>query len=163
VSHSVESGSGGKDQSRCQYAAVRDEASHPVLDRVSEVDDRGQVIRVYGGIRGCGPKQFSWPSHMALAPLSCGPAGDASGADDFSLLVVDKNNCRVIVLDAELRFEHVLLNKELDRLLANPWRLSYSSTTGRLVVGLENGIVCAYGETIDHRRRRLSRSRELLE
>jgi len=115
--------------------------SHPdvacqVVDRVSEVDDSGRVIRAYGGLRGNGPQQFHWPNHLALA--------SSATTERISLLVVDKNNSRVIVLDDELRYEHILLNKDFDRLSGNPWHLSYSPTTGRLVIALENGSVYEY-------------------
>jgi hypothetical protein len=96
-------------------------------DRVSEVRADGHVIRYHGDQRGSGPNQLSDPYHLAL---------DARGR----VLVADYNNQRVLLLNEQLQFELVLLDKKQTSLNREPRRLCYVQD----LVGLTGGDVNVY-------------------
>jgi hypothetical protein len=94
----------------------RDDQRH----QVSEVDVDGRVVRVYGGQCGHGPHQLDYPLHLAQ---------DAAGR----LLVADRDNGRIVLLNSQLELDRVLLDSvDLD---LKPYRLSYVEETGQLLVG----------------------------
>jgi len=79
---------------------------------VIEVDLLGHVTRVYDA-------QLNWPRRLALA--ECG-----------DVIVLDSG--RVLLADDELRLKRVLLTGDHAG-FNEPWRISYSSPSGLLVVG----------------------------
>ena len=86
------------------------------LHRVVEVDERGTVIREFGGTDR---QRVNVPRHLAET-------------GDGHLLVADCYNRRVLVLDVDLRPVRVLIQRGEGVL---PWRLCHSQLDGRLLVG----------------------------
>jgi hypothetical protein len=91
--------------------------------QVAEYNTRGERVRCYySGLRGDGPQQVCSPRHIALI-------------GDGRLLVADDEARRVLLLNAELKLERVLLTEQqLNG--GEPWRLCYNSQTGLLFVGM---------------------------
>lgn len=97
-------------------------------DQVSIVDNEGRVIRgPYGGERGAGQQELNRPEHVAL---------DSVGR----VLVADTYNSRIVLLNAQLQFERILLEQLSDQ----PNRLHYNEQNHELVVGLNDGSVNVY-------------------
>ena len=86
------------------------------LHRVLEVDERGTVIREFGGTDR---ERVNVPRHLAET-------------GDGHLLVADCYNRRILLLDADLRPVRVLIQRDEGVL---PWRLCHSEPDGRLLVG----------------------------
>jgi len=95
-------------------------------DQISEVNDEGHVLRSYGGLRGRVSRQMNEPWYLAVVDR-----GDK--VDRSDVLVADRWNQRVIVLDWRLVFKRILLSSAQDRLHVQLERMWYK--TGRLLVG----------------------------
>jgi len=100
------------------------------VDRVSEVDVSGRVIRSFGGRRGSGTGQISQPFNLVI---------DVSG----KVFVADYENSRVLVLSEKLELKRALLTKADDS-IDKPWRLLYVESIGRLLIAANNGRVYIY-------------------
>ena len=89
---------------------------------VSEIDSEGRVIRVFNN-----DEHLVNGGYLALDPVG-------------RLLVADRKNNRIVLLNEFLDFQRVLFDeKRLDN--ERPWRLSYNKNTDRLAIGLCNGRV----------------------
>ena len=89
--------------------------------QVSEVDIEGQVMRQFSGSR--------------LLPLSFTPhiATDSKG----NIFVADKDNHRILLLDAQLALQHVIVDEhQLNN--ERPWCLCYIKELGKLLVGFRD-------------------------
>ena len=84
------------------------------------MDGEGRVLRVFGGLRGDGPHKLNDPRYLSL---------DVDGR----VLVADRGNRRILLLDSQLRLERVLLTAD-DKLDSKPWTMYYSRQTGQLTV-----------------------------
>jgi len=110
--------------------------SGDVPHRVSrvEVTAAGElaVTRRHGADgRGPGPAELSWPAHVSLA------------AGDGRVVAADCDNDRVLLLDAQLRLERIVLTKDDDD-IETPRRLCYVDECGWLMVGVNFGCVDIY-------------------
>ena len=85
------------------------------LHRVCMIDSTGRVIKCYGGKRGTGIGQLSWPYHLAI---------DRNGF----ILVADLDNDRIVQLDSSLEYisETVGIQK--------PCRILLNEEGGRMYV-----------------------------
>lgn len=91
------------------------------VDQVSEVDIAGTVLRSYGGLlHGAGHilQELNWPKHLAV---------DSEG----NVLVADRWNHRVLMLNSDLRLKRLLVGKEQ---VAEPEKLSFDERSGLLCV-----------------------------
>ena len=91
------------------------------MDQISEVDVDGTVIRSYGGLlHGAGHilQELNWPKHLAV---------DTDG----SVLIADRWNHRVLLLDSELRLKRLLVGKTQ---VTEPERMSFDERSGLLCV-----------------------------
>jgi len=91
------------------------------VDQISEVDVKGTVLRRFGGLLGGAGhilQELNWPKHLAV---------DRSG----SVLVADRWNHRVLLLDGQLLLSRVLVDKAR---VTEPERLSFDERSGRLCV-----------------------------
>jgi DNA-binding beta-propeller fold protein YncE len=113
--------------------------------QVSEIDDAGTIQRAYGAKKGGDVNQLSQPSYLALD-------------DRGHVFVADYANNRVVVVNEQLKFERVLLNKENllndeeNRLQKEkplnprkPCRMAFSRRDGSLLVAMSDGAVHSYG------------------
>jgi len=83
--------------------------------QVSEVNTEGQVLRQFSGLLGA-------PVHIAI---------DSQG----HILVADRDNRRVLLLDAQLALRRVIVDEhQLNDQW--PWCLCYVEQSGQLLVGL---------------------------
>jgi len=78
---------------------------------VSEVDVNGSLLRSFTRVDG--------PRHLSVA-------------DGDNVLVADFFNHRVLLLDTQLRLQHVLIDNNSQLQLCRPTRLCYSPLTSRL-------------------------------
>lgn len=91
--------------------------------KVSEIDCRGTVLRVFdGGRDGSTEQVLRNASYLAL---------DRDGR----VLVADTGNDRVVLLACDFGFERVLLTTRDDSLERKPWRMCLIEHTAQLVVG----------------------------
>jgi len=89
------------------------------LHRVCVVRSNGQVVKSYGGTRGARNHQMDSPTHLAV---------DRNGF----VFVVDRNNCRVLLLSPELTSVPKIVSQ--DRLQWKPQRLFLDSDRRRLYI-----------------------------
>jgi hypothetical protein len=112
--------------------------------QVSEIDDSGTVHQVYGGRKGGDVNQLCQPLYLAL---------DNKG----HVFVADYANNRVVVINEQLKFERLLLNKEdlwadEERELQKekpvkakmPCRMTFFGQGSKLLVAMNDGTVHSY-------------------
>ena len=87
-----------------------------IRDRVSEVNTEGEVLRKFSSPLGYTP-------HIAF---------DSQG----NILVADRVNRRILLLDARLALRHVIIDEH--QLNDKPQRLCYMEQSGQLLVGLDS-------------------------
>ena len=84
---------------------------HAVEDkhhRVCLIDNTGRVIKRYGGSKGTGKRHLNMPYHLAIGR-------------NGSILVADKDNNRIVLLNASLEYMNEIAGfKRTTRLLVNP-------------------------------------------
>ena len=90
------------------------------LHRVCLIDNKGQLIKSYGGAQGSGPGQLYNPCHLVY---------DANG---FCLVVESGGAKRVVMLNEELEFVEELIPTSMG--LKDPKRLCLDKKTKRLYV-----------------------------
>jgi len=98
--------------------------AHDGVHRVCLVDGEGRVTRSYGGQRGSGVDQLSWPRRFTV------------DEDSQFIFVADHCNRRVVLLSPTLEFVRYF-REELSR----PRRLYLHRATRRLFVGQSHGYV----------------------
>jgi hypothetical protein len=110
-----------------------------VPHRVTELSGDGKtVLRSYGdSVRGRDVGQLSWPAHLCL------------GVEDGRVILADCDNSRLLMLNARLHLERLLVSKdELENegiRFNTPRRLCYMKESGVLLIGLDYGYVDLYG------------------
>jgi len=93
---------------------------------VSEVDTGGEVLRHFSG------------SHLPSLRDTPHVAVDSHG----NILVADRDNRRILLLDAHLTLQRVIIDEhQLDK---EPMRLCYKEQSGQLLVGLFDGDVAVF-------------------
>lgn len=95
------------------------------LHRVCIVDKHGSTIKTFGGRKGCADAQMNLPKYMVV---------DRSG----SVMVLDQNNNRVLLLNFDLGFQKVLIAPNMG--LANPSKIHLDETNGRLLIAEDDCI-----------------------
>jgi len=100
--------------------------------RVSLVDDKGAVVRSYGGTPGCDLTKMKSPVGLAVD-------------EDENILVANESNKRLLVLDRSLTSAREM-SVSVDGGLKHPYSLCYDKSRGRLHIGEWNGRVII----IDH-------------
>jgi len=93
--------------------------------RVCLVDDKGAVIRSFGGTPGSGLTKMNEPAGLAV---------DEHG----NILVADEDNSRLLVLDPTLTSAREM-SVSVDESLEEPYSLWYDKSRGRLYVGEWDG------------------------
>ena len=93
----------------------------PLCHRVCLIGSDGQIVKWYGGLRGSGRHQMHTPTHMAV---------DGNGR----VYVVDRNNYRVLLLSATLRYAGDVLTRE--QLEWKPHRIYLDVKRRRLYVAV---------------------------
>jgi len=93
--------------------------------RVCLVDDKGAVIRSFGGTPGSGLTKMNEPVGLAV---------DEHG----NILVADQDNSRLLVLDPTLTSAREM-SVSVDESLEEPYSLWYDKSRGRLYVGEWDG------------------------
>ena len=91
------------------------------MDQISELDADGRVVRRFGGLLGGAGhilQELNWPKHLAV---------DSHG----NVLVADRWNHRVLLLDGALRLRRVLVDQAA---VTEPERLSFDERSARLCV-----------------------------
>ena len=91
--------------------------------QVNEVDAEGQVLRQFSGSR---LSPLGEPEHIAI---------DSQG----NIFVADWDNCRILLLDAQLALHRVIINEDQlnDK---QPRRLCYKEQSGQLMVGFYDDV-----------------------
>lgn len=89
------------------------------LNRVCVVNYSGGLMKSFGDSRGSSIKQLDVPTCLAVD-------------EDGNILVLDRNNSRVLLLGPTLEFERELLTKANG--LRNPVAMHFDERTGRLYV-----------------------------
>lgn len=109
------------------------------LDQVSEINCKGQVVRVYGGRRGAGELQLDRPTHLALVDQTNGGG----------VLVADYRNRRIVRLTDRLVFNRIeVCVGEGDDEDCGPGRLCHAGLGDKLFVGFWSGGVRLYGPAV---------------
>jgi len=95
--------------------------------QISEVNTGGQVLRHFTGSR---LSPLGWTRHVAI---------DSHG----NVLVADRGNRRILLLDAQLRLRRLIIDEHQlnDK---NPHRLCYREPTGQLLVGFGGNKVTVF-------------------
>jgi len=93
--------------------------------RVCLLDDKGAVIRSYGGTPGCDLTKMNWPMGLEMD-------------EDENVLVADCNNNRLLVLDRSLTSAREM-SVSVDGGLKGPRSLCYDKSRGRLYIGEWHG------------------------
>jgi len=91
--------------------------------QVSEVNTGGEVLRHFSGSR---LPSLGLPGHVAV---------DSHG----NILVADRDNRHILLLDAQLKLRRVIIDEDQlnDK---QPWRLCYREQSGQLLVGYAGGV-----------------------
>jgi len=97
--------------------------------QVSEVNAEGIVTRVYGESNGGDIDRLSFPTYMDVD-------------DKGRVFVVDRGNNRIVLLDAQLRRERILLDQSDG--LDSPCTVRYLRRDRRLLIGNKTGSVNSY-------------------
>ena len=95
------------------------------LHRVCVVDADGKLEKSFGGKCGSSIGQMDYPVHLSV---------DGNGF----VMVADRRNTRVLLLDPDLKFKRVILSKEGKYGLQNPYRILLDESNGRVFVA-DNG------------------------
>jgi NHL repeat len=94
-----------------------------VVMKVSEIDCSGCILRTFTGVQdGSSQQPLDMPRHLAL---------DSDGR----VLVADTGNDRILLLNPDLDFERVLLNRKDGSLERKPWRICLIEHSAQLIVG----------------------------
>lgn len=106
-------------------------------DQVSEVNADGCVLRSYGGLRGRNHRHLNEPWYLIIDDIDEEDADrkENDGDGGWHVLVADRWNRRVVVLDSQLQLKRMLLTGRYDRLRRPPERMCYVAKSGRLLVG----------------------------
>ena len=91
------------------------------LHRVCLMDPGGNCKKLFGGKCGSGNGRLNLPVQLAV---------DENGY----VMVVDRWNSRVLLLDSNLRFKRVIISNVRNPELRFPWKILVDESTGRLVV-----------------------------
>src|SRR6218665_1079428 len=83
---------------------------HGDLHRVCIVDADGKVQKSFGGTRGSTIGEMNEPFYLSI---------DVNGF----VMVVDRRNSRVLLLDSDLKFRREIISKEDRHGLRDPWRI----------------------------------------
>jgi hypothetical protein len=112
------------------------------LDQVTEINGKGQVVRLYAGRRGAGEQQLDRPTHLALLDQSTGGG----------VLVADYRNRRVVRLTDRLTFNRIEAcygeyedGSTIEDDDCGPSRLCHVHLGDKLFVGFWNGGLGMYG------------------
>jgi len=97
------------------------------LNRVCELDLSGNIYRTFGNTRGAGLDQIYWPASLIT---------DSRGM----LLVGDRENNRVVLLDQNFKFVRHLVTGSLHD-VTRPRRLVLDPINGTLYVGQTNSVI----------------------
>jgi hypothetical protein len=88
-------------------------------ERVSKTDNNGRVVRTFNNQHNdIGSIQFKWPQYLALA-------------GNNHVIVADRLNERIVVLNEDLHLKRVLINSSHEQ---HPLRLCLSQRTGLLLI-----------------------------
>lgn len=98
---------------------------------VYEIDDRGQVVSYFGGEPGPCDDQLNEPCCLATAPLD-------------HVIVADRVNQRVKLLDSGLKFVRNLVDEHQLGSKGQPNRVFLDIASGRLYVGMTDGRIHIY-------------------
>jgi len=105
------------------------------MNRVCEVDMTGHMLKAFGSAPGEGVGQLNQPDHLSLD-------------DEERIIVADRVNHRVLLLNKQLMLQRVLVTWNDPQSLTDgarcPFRLHYDRHSGRLLVGLLSGHVDIY-------------------
>jgi len=132
--HAIQTADG---QFLVSYVAARGRFDN---DGVTKVDQQGKQLSKYGGPRGNGDRQLSWPTHLAVLP-------------DGGVLVADMYNRRIVELDKDLNSGSVVIStanllsrQELDdgSKAGVPWRVALRADGRQLCIGLSTGDIQIY-------------------
>jgi len=93
--------------------------------RVCLLDVKGAVVRSYGGTPGSGLTKMKGPAGLAVD-------------EDENILVADRNNNRLLVLDRSLTSAREM-SVSVDGGLKDPYSLCYDKARGRLYIGERDG------------------------
>jgi len=104
--------------------------------RVCLVDDKGAVIRSFGGTPGSGLTKMNEPAGLAVD-------------DHGNILVADQDNSRLLVLDPTLTSAREM-SVSVDGGLEEPYSLWYDKLRGRLYVGEWDGIRVVIVDHLKH-------------
>jgi hypothetical protein len=97
--------------------------------QVIEMDCNGQLLREYGGTRGQAPGQLNWPCYVTV---------DAAIG---WMLIVERDNKRIAVLNRELQLERYLLSsKDHGSMYVDVPKLCFVGQSGQLAVGASKHI-----------------------
>lgn len=83
------------------------------------VDDKGRLVKSFGGSRGWTTQQMNVPYYLAV---------DRHG----TVFVADSNNMRIMLLSSELEYKRILLSEKDG--IRFPYRLVLDEANGRLIV-----------------------------
>jgi len=102
---------------------------------VCEVDMTGHMLKAFGSAPGEGVGQLNGPWQLSLD-------------DEERIIVADRRNRRVLLLNKQLMLQRVLVTWNDPQSLTDdargPHRLHYDRHSGRLLVGLVTGHVDIY-------------------
>lgn len=102
--------------------------------RVCVIDTNGNLIKAFGDKKGWTNSRMDVPCYLAVD-------------GDENILVVDKNNRRVLLLSPSLQFKRELLHCKKHQ-LRDPWRVCLDSKQGRLLLA-DNELKSGKGKLID--------------